>query len=165
MSTHTFDRWLTGEQQMDWRAYLEGNAILWDALNYDLLDACGLSLSEYEILVRLSEKPGHAMRMSALADELAQSRSRVSHTVRRMEERQLVARKPSSSDRRGINCIMTAQGYSLLKSAAPKHVASVRDRLVDVITSDELAQLAAIFRRVALASGRQTSDISNTQAV
>jgi DNA-binding MarR family transcriptional regulator len=159
MPTEEFDRWLTASQQVDWRAYLEGNSILWGALNVDLIEACGLSMSEYEILVRLSEAPEHTLRMSVLADYLAQSRSRISHTVQRLERRQLVLRRPSARDRRGIDCIMSTAGYALLKHAAPMHVESVRQRLVDVLTAEELAQLAQFFRRIAVASGRTTSDM------
>ena len=49
-----------------------------------------LSLTEYEILVRLSERPERQMRMAQLADALAHSRSRVTHTVARMEKAGLV---------------------------------------------------------------------------
>ncbi len=97
--------------------------------------------------------------MSVLADYLAQSRSRISHTVQRLERRQLVVRRPSARDRRGIDCIMSAAGYALLKHAAPMHVESVRQRLVDVLTAEELAQLAQFFRRIAVAAGRTTSDM------
>ena len=51
----------------------------------------GVSLTEYEILVRLSEREGRQMRMAQLADALAHSRSRVTHTVGRLEKAGLVA--------------------------------------------------------------------------
>ncbi|WP_435299323.1 MarR family winged helix-turn-helix transcriptional regulator [Timonella sp. A28] len=157
-----FDRWLSAQQQRNWRAYLEGQAILWNGLNADLETFCDLSISEYEILVRLSERENYTMRMSVLADEIAQSRSRVSHTVRRLEKRNLVMRKPALNDGRGVDCVMTEHGYSILQRSAPIHVASVRDRLVDVLTEEELSLLAVMFRRVAYAAGRDTSDSENT---
>src|SRR3712207_8178830 len=78
-------RWLTPEQQVHWRAFLVGSARLTEALGRQLERDSDLSLSEYEVLVRLSEAPGWTLRMSLLADGLAHSRSRVTHTVRRLE--------------------------------------------------------------------------------
>ena len=58
-----------------------GTTLLMDRLDDDLRRTFDLSLTEYEILVRLSERPGRQMRMAQLADALAHSRSRVTHTV------------------------------------------------------------------------------------
>ena len=58
-----------------------------------------LHILQYEILVRLSERSGRRMRMAQLADSLSHSRSRVTHTVSRMERAGLVNR--SSSPRTG----------------------------------------------------------------
>lgn len=147
-----FDRWLSPQQQLEWRAYLEGNAILWSFLNDDMEILADLSMGEYEILVRLSERDGFRMRMSELAHELSHSRSRISHTVRRLEKRKFVKRAPIQHDKRGVTCELTPTGYATLVQAAPLHVNSVRKRLVDVITDDELTTLAQIFRKVTKAS-------------
>jgi DNA-binding MarR family transcriptional regulator len=115
MSTSTVSsevRWLTTEQQEHWRAFLVGTARLNDALGRQLEHDSDLSLSEYEVLVRLSEAPDRTLRMSLLADELAHSRSRVTHTVRRLESAGLVRRRACAGDGRGVNCTMTDEGYA-----------------------------------------------------
>ena len=68
-----------------------GMTLLLDRLDADLRRHFDVSLTEYEILVRLSERPGRQMRMAQLADAMAHSRSRVTHTVARMEKAGLVA--------------------------------------------------------------------------
>lgn len=141
-------RWLDDEQQRHWRALIVGTNALFTALNRDLEAATGLALNEYEVLVRLSESPDRTLRMSVLADDLVHSRSRVTHTVRRMEERGLVARCAASDDGRGVLCRLTDAGYDTLVAAAPVHVESVRQRLVDVVSADELAAMGAAFGRV-----------------
>ena len=73
-------RWLDEDQQRSWRALVMGMTLLLDRLDDDLRRTCDLSLVEYEILVRLSEREGRQMRMAQLADALAHSRSRVTHT-------------------------------------------------------------------------------------
>ena len=78
-------QWLDPDQQRSWRALVLGTTLLFDRLDDDLRRHANVSLTEYEILVRLSERNGQ-MRMAQPADALAHSRSRVTHTVRRMEE-------------------------------------------------------------------------------
>jgi DNA-binding MarR family transcriptional regulator len=142
-------RWLDAEQQQQWRSLLMGSSALFAALNHELEAATGLSMTEYELLVRLSESPERTLRMSVLADGLVHSRSRMTHTVRRMEERGLVSRCAAADDGRGVLCRLTDLGYDTLVAAAPVHVESVRSRLVDVVTPDQLAAIGAAFERVA----------------
>ncbi|MFV0425584.1 MAG: MarR family winged helix-turn-helix transcriptional regulator [Beutenbergiaceae bacterium] len=141
-------RWLDREQQRYWRAYMVGSQMLAAALQDDLERDCGLAMAEYELLVRLSESPDRKLRMSVLADGLVHSRSRMTHTVRRMEQRGLVQREPAAGDGRGVDCVMTDDGFSALEGAAPFHVASVRRHLVDVTTPEELAALGNILGKV-----------------
>lgn len=141
-------RWLDDEQQRAWRSWLAGSAALSEALNRDL-DAHGLSLSEYEILVWLSEADGASMRMSDLAAAVVHSRSRLTHTVSRMEVRGFVARTSCPQDRRGVVCALTPEGRAHLDEVAPHHVESVRQRLVDVLSREELLALGAAMERVA----------------
>lgn len=143
--------WLGAQQQASWRAFLEGSARLTEALNRDLDAESGLSLHEYEVLVRLSEN-GRTLRMSALADSLSHSRSRVTHTVRRLEERGLVLRTACPADGRGVNCLLTDEGMETLREAAPHHVRSVRRHMVDVLTASQLRVLGEAMTLVAGAS-------------
>lgn len=142
-------KWLDTRQQQQWRALLTGTSALFAALNHDLESETDLTLNEYEVLVRLSEDPNRTLRMSVLAEDLVHSRSRVTHTVRRMEERGLVRRQPCADDGRGVDCAMTDAGWEALVAAAPVHVGSVRSRLVDVVTCDELDAIGQAFDRVA----------------
>jgi DNA-binding MarR family transcriptional regulator len=140
-------RWLDASQQRSWRALVMGTTLLFDRLDDDLRRAHDISLVEYEILVRLSERDGQ-MRMAHLADALAHSRSRVTHTVTRMENAGLVQRSSSPEDGRGILCAITDKGHDLLVRAAPTHVAGVRAHLVDLATDDDFAALGRVFDAV-----------------
>lgn len=141
--------WLTAEQQRHWRAYLAGAARLTEALNRQLERDAGLSLSEYEILVRLSEAADRTVRMSELADSLVHSRSRITHTVARLERRALVERHECPGDRRGVNCVLTDTGFELLAASAPGHVRAVREALIDRITEPQLRALGEAMALVA----------------
>lgn len=141
--------WLTAEQQVWWRSYLLGSARLTEALGRQLEQDSGLSLSEYEVLVRLSEAGDRSVRMAELATSLVHSRSRLTHTVNRLERRGLVERRPCAADGRGINAVLTEQGWHTLVAAAPGHVRAVREHLVDRLTGDQLRALGEAMARVA----------------
>jgi DNA-binding MarR family transcriptional regulator len=141
--------WLDADQQASWRAFAVGVTLLLDRLDADLQRTFDLSLTEYEILVRLSERPERSMRMAQLADALAHSRSRVTHTVARMQKAGLVARSSSPEDGRGIVCTLTERGHDLLVEAAPVHVRGVRDYLVDLAEPRDFAALGRVMNAVA----------------
>lgn len=140
--------WLSIEEQRAWRSVLEGTIRLNEALHRDLEQECGLSLSEYDVLVRLSEAPERTLRMSVLAEGLAQSRSRLTHTVHRMSNRGLVERVACRMDGRGVNCVLTDAGFALLEKSAPAHVRSVRRHLVDCLAADEFLAFGVAFDKV-----------------
>ena len=126
-----------------------GMTLLRDRLDDDLRRGFGISLAEYEVLVRLSEREDRQMRMAQLADAMAHSRSRVTHTVKRLEESGLVERIKSPEDGRGVICFMTDQGYDLLTKMAPTHVTGVRENLVDLVDPGDFAALGRVMNTVA----------------
>jgi DNA-binding MarR family transcriptional regulator len=140
--------WLDRHQQRSWRAFLVGTTLLMDRLDRDLREQHRLSLPEYEILVRLAEAEGHRMRMAMLADSVSHSRSRVTHTVSRMETAGLVVRDACVSDGRGVEAVLTDQGRAALESAAPTHVAGVRQFLVDLVDEDDFEAVGRVFDAV-----------------
>lgn len=143
--------WLDAEQQVVWRDWLQATARIKNHLDNDLRRR-GLDLSQYEILVSLSEAPGRAMRMSALAEAVHQSRSRLTHAVSRMERRGLVVRTHAPRDRRGVVAQLTDEGFSLLREAAPDHVRAVRRVLVDVVGDQDYRALGRAMAAVLAAS-------------
>ncbi len=148
-------QWLDDGQQRAWRAYLVGTTLLMERLDRDLREH-GLSLPEYEILVRLSEAPERRLRMAELADSVKNSRSRITHTIARMERAELVDRAQCPSDGRGVYAHLTDAGVRKLVAVAPVHVKSVRAALIDVIDPDDLVAVGRAFGAVAdtLETGR-----------
>jgi DNA-binding MarR family transcriptional regulator len=150
-------RWLNAEQQRIWRTYLLGSARLHERLDADLRDS-GLDLPEYEILVVLSESEDRRCRMSDLADAVHQSRSRLTHTITRMEQADLVRRVSCPTDRRGVWAQLTDEGMELLETVAPSHVAAVRRNLVDAVDSDDFKALGRVFAAVLKVEGEEPSN-------
>jgi DNA-binding MarR family transcriptional regulator len=142
-------KWLSKEQQVHWRAWITASNVLPELLSRELQESFGLTITDYEILVRLSESPDRQMRMSDLAIKSLLSRSRLSHQIDRLENRGLVTRQACSDDRRGQFCAMTAKGWDTLVAAAPVHVAGVRRHFVDQLTDAEYDALGKALGKIA----------------
>src|ERR1700733_7467350 len=132
--------WLTAEEQEAWRAFLATSKLLFRQLDRDL-QPFGLSGNDYEILVVLSEAPEHRLRMTDLADATAQSRSRLSHQITRMEAAGLVRRESCPGDKRGLFAVLTETGMATIERVAPFHVDSVRRHFIGLLTADQLSAL------------------------
>ncbi|MEV1246506.1 MarR family transcriptional regulator [Nonomuraea sp. NPDC052129] len=141
-------RWLDDDEQRTWRDFLAATQLVNEALDRQLQREAGMPHTYYMILVALSEAPERSMRMSELANRAQSSQSRLSHAVARLEERGWVRRRPCDSDRRGSFAALTDEGFAALAAAAPGHVEEVRRSLFDVLTPEQLGQLAEICAAV-----------------
>jgi len=144
-------RWLTAEEQRTWRSFLAGVQTLLSVVEGQLQHDSAIPHGYYEILVRLSEADGRALRMSQLAEASTSSKSRLSHAVARLEERGWVERLDCETDRRGQFARLTDKGFAALAAAAPGHAEQVRRSLFDLITPDQAAQLGTIMAAIAAA--------------
>lgn len=140
-------RWLDADEQQAWRSIIRGTRHLFERIDRDL-KPLGLSGEDYGLLVGISEADEGRVRMAELADLSAQSRSRLSHHIGRLEKRGLVARESCEEDRRGQWATLTPTGRELLETAAPHHVAGVREHLLDHMSREELTTLGSVFGRL-----------------
>lgn len=99
---------------------------------------------EYFVLAMLSDAPERTLRMTTLAKHTNATLPRLSHVVRRLEDRGLVARFPCPEDGRATNAQLTDDGWEKLVAAAPGHVETARHYVIDALTPRQLAQLSAI---------------------
>ena len=104
------------------------------ALNRQLQQDCGLTLPEYDVLVQLSETPGHRLRPYQICEGLNWEQSRLSHQLTRMERRGLVSRHECAADGRGAFVELTGAGAAAIGAAAPRHVATVRKLVFDQLS-------------------------------
>src|SRR5206468_8110965 len=119
-------RWLTAAEEQAWRNFASVLLRLPWALECQLQHDADLSFIEYHALARLSETPGHTLRMSELAGLTHASLSRLSHMIKRLEVRGFVRCDPHPTDGRYTNDILNRVGYEALVAFAPPHLASVR---------------------------------------
>ena len=141
-------RWLTPVQQRAWLAYIRVDLRMNYEMHRQLMADSGLSLSDYHVLVALSNAPNSRMRVADLAAQIGWERSRVSHHLRRMCERGLTERQPSPKDGRATDVWMTASGREAITQAAPAHAELVQRLFFDAIPDELLGPLTAALEHV-----------------
>ena len=141
-------QWLTPREDRAWRAYRKLQTVLPAQLARDLGRDSGLTDPDYEVLSTLSEQPGDRWQLRDLAAKMLWSRSRLSHHIARMEQRGLVAREEDPDDGRGCMIVLTGAGMQTLERAAPRHLTSVREHFIDLLTEGELTTLTELSERV-----------------
>jgi DNA-binding MarR family transcriptional regulator len=131
-----------------WRGLLRTHAALTKQLDAELLQAHGIPLSSYEVLLHLHEAPEGKMRMSELADSVLLSRSGLTRLVDRMEREGLIRRERCEDDARGWFATITDDGRDVFAHARGTHLDGVRERFLAHFSREELALLGDAWRRV-----------------
>jgi DNA-binding MarR family transcriptional regulator len=139
---------LTDTEQTCWRAFVESSWALHTRLEDDLRAATGLSMSDYHVMVVLSEAPERRIRMGELANRLVFSPSRVTYQINSMVKRGLVRKQSCPEDGRGQEAVLTEAGMAELVAAAPLHLATVRDSFIDHLDDEELAVITRVFSKI-----------------
>jgi DNA-binding MarR family transcriptional regulator len=141
-------RWLDDAELTAWVRLAAVLELLPGVLDSQLRRDAGLTHYEYYVLAMLSEAPQRTLRMTALAQHTNATLPRLSHVVRRLEDRGLVERFPCPQDARATNARLTATGWTKIQATAPGHVETVRQHVIDVLTPDQITQLAAITNAI-----------------
>ena len=126
-----------------WRAVARALILVPRALDIDLQRDSDLTMSEYQVLMILSESPGRQRRMSELATFVGLSASRMTRLVDAQQELGLVERTRDAADGRGMIARLTDAGFARLAEAYPAHLASVRERVMEPLAGLEQDALGA----------------------
>ena len=140
--------WLSTDEHQAWRGLIEMIARLQNRLTHQLQEASGLSLTDYDVLVPLSESPTGRLRVYEIAAGLGWEQSRLSHHVTRMQRRGLVSRQECRTDRRGAFVVLTDAGRTAIENAAPAHAELVRHLVFEGATPEQVAVLTAFTAQV-----------------
>lgn len=141
---------LSTDEERVWRNLMRLVFLLPRALGEDLQRTCGLSSTQYSVLMHLSESPEAQLRMSDLAGRVSLSPSRITRVVDQMSSVGLVERRrPETSDGRSTMAVLTEQGRSALRQAWPHHLESVRTLAFDHLSAEETRTLGRILERLA----------------
>ena len=144
--------WLDEQEDRIWRSFLEATVRINTGLSDALKERTGLTIDDYEVLVRLSESDAQRMRMTELSRQLLHSQSRLTQRIDRLAKRGLVTREKCPDDGRGTFAVLTNEGLKVITEAAPDHVRDVRAALIDLIEPKERALVATVLDRLATAA-------------
>ena len=139
---------LTPQHATSWAGYQRMRARLAERLNRDLARQTGLSEADFEILVALTELPEEPVRALALRCGLEWEKSRLSHQLRRMEQRGLVTREHCAEDNRGTVVRITEAGRTLAEEAKRVHDEAVLRYVCGALTPDQVVALGEIAEAV-----------------
>lgn len=148
MPTDQEPRWLDADEKDAWTGLISMALLMPGRLEGPLHREAGLTLFEYMTLSQISEAPGRTIRMSELAYLTNGSLSRLSNVVKRLEQRSWVTRSPDPEDGRYTRATLTGSGYDVLTAAAPVHVRTVRELVLDPLTKADRQALARIAAKL-----------------
>ncbi|AEG44678.1 MarR family winged helix-turn-helix transcriptional regulator [Isoptericola variabilis] len=140
--------WLDRSQLRAWVRLVAVLELLPGVLDAQLRRDADVTHFEYYVLAVLSESDDRTLRMSELARVTNATPPRLSHVVRRLEERGLVERFPCPTDARSTNARLTEAGWQKVVEAAPGHVRTVRQHVIDALDDEQVEQLAAISEAI-----------------
>ncbi|MFP1629344.1 MarR family winged helix-turn-helix transcriptional regulator [Streptomyces sp. 5K101] len=135
-----------------WRGFLAWSERVTASVARALTEQSGLSVPEFEILVRLWEAPGHSLGQQTLGDSLSWSASRLSHQLSRMEKRALLSREGAGSGRY-MTIRLTPAGAEAARRALHVHAEAVRAFFLAPIGDTQRGALAALLASATPADG------------
>ena len=139
---------LSADQAETWFAYMRVVLRMDYEVNRELQLDAGISHQDFHILNALSDSPGQRLRLSDLAIRIGWERSRVSHQVLRMAGRGLVDRRPSATDARATDAVLTAGGRAALRRALPGHLALIQKMFFDGLDPELLGPLRRALEQI-----------------
>ncbi|GHD02458.1 MarR family winged helix-turn-helix transcriptional regulator [Zhihengliuella salsuginis] len=144
----TEPRWLTPEEREAWLALWAVMLKLPSTLDSELHKQARLTIFDYNVLAMLSEQDDRTLTMSQLAGKTNASLSRLSHVVKKLENRGWLERKQSPVDARVTMAILTDEGIASVEALAPEHVESVRRLMFDQLDAQDVSDLTRIGQKV-----------------
>lgn len=126
------------------RAYSHATRLLSAQLTADH----GLTISDYEVLLRLSRAPDRRMRRVDLAEQVLLTASGITRLLDGLERSGYVERGACESDRRVVYAVLTDAGLTKLREASESHVAQIDEYFTSRYEDAELTELAQLLGRI-----------------
>jgi DNA-binding MarR family transcriptional regulator len=131
-----------------WVSFLRAHATIIRELSAELVAKHGLTINDYEVLLRLAHAPDKRMRRVDLAQEVLLSPSGITRLLVGLERAGLVERAACESDARVVYAQLTPAGNTKLRAAAKTHVADIRRVFLDRFDEEEREALGELLGRL-----------------
>jgi DNA-binding MarR family transcriptional regulator len=131
-----------------WAALTAAHTRVTERLTATLAGTCGLSINEFEVLLRLDRAAPSSMRLGDLSPAVPLTQPSVSRMIARLEQQGWLSRTGDPNDRRGVLVTITPAGRETLRRAVPVHARTIRETLLDRLTLGEQDLLAEALTRI-----------------
>ncbi len=128
--------------------FLRAHAAVVRELSSELVSAHGLTINDYEVLLRLSRAEGSRMRRVDLAQEVLLTPSGITRLLEGLERSGFVERVACKEDLRVSYAQLTSAGRAKLRAAGKTHVAGIHRLFLDHFDTDERAVLGELLGRL-----------------
>jgi len=132
-----------------WAALTAAHALVTDQLSAALTRTCGLSINEFQILLRVDRGPEAGVRLGELCSAVRLTQPSLSRAVARLERHGWLRRAGAPGDGRGVLVSVTASGREVLARGSTVHTQTISELMLDRLTADEQDLLARALTRVA----------------
>ncbi|WP_199443166.1 MarR family winged helix-turn-helix transcriptional regulator [Umezawaea beigongshangensis] len=139
---------LTAHEQQLWRELGRLVHALPRVLEDDMTKTAGVTMTDFAVLLVLSEAPRQRMRMAELATATGLTASRMTRVVNGLRARSLVDKERDRSDARGNVAVLTGEGLARMRAAEPQHLTSAHRRVLDHVPAEAIPVLADALRRI-----------------
>jgi len=150
VSTPTVSR---GAELDTWVRFLRAHSAIVGKLNAELVADHGLTINDFEVMLRLSHAPGRRLKRVELAQSVLLTPSGITRLLDGLERSGFVTREACATDRRVVYAKLTPEGNEKLQAARTTHLAGVHRLFVERFSADELASLAELLGRLPGANG------------
>ena len=131
-----------------WVAFIRSHSAITRQLNTDLLNGHGLTLSDYEVLLRLSQADERSMRRIDLAESVLLTASGITRLLDGLESAGLVCKENCASDARVTYAAITHDGRRALADAAATHLKALEALFGELYTAEEVTALVDLLGRL-----------------
>ena len=131
-----------------WVHFLRAHSALTRQMDADLIASHGLTLSDYEVLLRLSQAPDQRLRRVDLAESVLLTQSGITRLLAGLERAGLVERASCATDGRVVYAQLTQAGEEKFRAAARTHLEGIRTLFADHFSESDLETLAALLGRL-----------------
>jgi DNA-binding MarR family transcriptional regulator len=124
-------------------------------LNAQLTADHGLTISDYEVLLRLARAPDRRMRRVDLSEQVLLTASGITRLLDGLERSGLVERGSCASDRRVVYAVLTDSGLTKVREASRSHVSQIDDLFAQHFGEDELQTVGDLLARIGGSDSRE----------
>jgi DNA-binding MarR family transcriptional regulator len=141
-----------------WVAFLRGHAALTRELNAQLVADHGLTMNDYEVLLRLSHASDRRLKRVELAQSVLLTPSGITRLLDGLEAAGWVEKASCAGDARITYAVLTDAGAEKLRTAAASHLADIDRVFAGRFDDAELETLAALLGRIDGAESGETCE-------